>query len=577
MSEEAGALTEISGWVVHARVASPLSLREIVYVGSDGLLGEVVTLDRSNAIIQVYEETEGLAPGDPIYASGSPLSVELGPGLLGEVFDGVQRPLGALAARDGDFIRAGTRLPALDRERLWPFQPAVSIGAEVHGGTELGRVEETPSLAHPILVPPGMSGRVVSIAVAGAMRVADVVARIESTDGRAHDVTMIQRWSARMPRPVEERLSLTEPLITGQRVLDTFFPLARGAPACMPGGFGTGKTVTQHQLCRWADADVIIFVGCGERGNEITQLLRELPDLIDPRTGRHLRERTILIANTSNMPVSAREASIFTGITIGEYYRDLGFRVLLLADSISRWAEALREISGRLEEIPAEEGYPPYLSSALAAFFERAGDVRTLGGRRGSVTVISAISPPAGDLTEPVTRHAQRFVQTFWTLDRQLAAARVFPAISMRDSYSDVSEGVMRWWSANVDEKWAAKRMEALAFLEEAARDEETARLVGSESLPDRERFILRLAEVFQEGFLQQSAYDEVDASCAPSRQRDLLDLFLAVHRSGLALIAGGKSADAILALPLFTALQKAKSARTLPAVEEIEKELAAC
>ncbi|MGZ4809265.1 MAG: V-type ATP synthase subunit A, partial [Thermoanaerobaculia bacterium] len=426
MSEEAGALTEISGWVVHARVASPLSLREIVYVGSDGLLGEVVTLDRSNAIIQVYEETEGLAPGDPIYASGSPLSVELGPGLLGEVFDGVQRPLGALAARDGDFIRAGTRLPALDRERLWPFQPAVSIGAEVHGGTELGRVEETPSLAHPILVPPGMSGRVVSIAVAGAMRVADVVARIESTDGRAHDVTMIQRWSARMPRPVEERLSLTEPLITGQRVLDTFFPLARGAPACMPGGFGTGKTVTQHQLCRWADADVIIFVGCGERGNEITQLLRELPDLIDPRTGRHLRERTILIANTSNMPVSAREASIFTGITIGEYYRDLGFRVLLLADSISRWAEALREISGRLEEIPAEEGYPPYLSSALAAFFERAGDVRTLGGRRGSVTVISAISPPAGDLTEPVTRHAQRFVQTFWTLDRQLAAARVF-------------------------------------------------------------------------------------------------------------------------------------------------------
>jgi V/A-type H+-transporting ATPase subunit A len=388
---------------------------------------------------------------------------------------------------------------------------------------------------------------------------------------------MIQTWRARVPRPVEERLPLSEPLITGQRVLDTFFPLARGAPACMPGGFGTGKTVTQHQLCRWADADVIIFVGCGERGNEITQLIRELPDLVDPRTGRHLRERTILIANTSNMPVSAREASIFTGVTIGEYYRDLGYHVLLLADSISRWAEALREISGRLEEIPAEEGYPPYLSSALAAFFERAGQVRTLGGRRGSLTVISAISPAAGDLTEPVTRHAQRFVQTFWTLDRQLAAARVFPAISMRDSYSDVPDGVARWWSSNVDEKWMAKRSTAIAFLEEAGRDEETARLVGSESLPDRERFILRLAEVFQEGFLQQSAYDEIDACCAPSRQRDLLDLFLRVHRGGLDLIAGGKSADAILALPLFTTLQKAKSARALPSIEQIEKELAAC
>jgi V/A-type H+-transporting ATPase subunit A len=447
----------------------------------------------------------------------------------------------------------------------------------VHGGSELGRVEETPALAHPILVPPHVEGKVVAIAAAGAMRAADVIARIESAGGVAHEITMIQTWRARVPRPVEERLPLSEPLITGQRVLDTFFPLARGAPACMPGGFGTGKTVTQHQLCRWADADVIIFVGCGERGNEITQLIRELPDLVDPRTGRHLRERTILIANTSNMPVSAREASIFTGVTIGEYYRDLGYHVLLLADSISRWAEALREISGRLEEIPAEEGYPPYLSSALAAFFERAGQVRTLGGRRGSLTVISAISPAAGDLTEPVTRHAQRFVQTFWTLDRQLAAARVFPAISMRDSYSDVPDGVARWWSSNVDEKWMAKRSTAIAFLEEAGRDEETARLVGSESLPDRERFILRLAEVFQEGFLQQSAYDEIDACCAPSRQRDLLDLFLRVHRGGLDLIAGGKSADAILALPLFTTLQKAKSARALPSIEQIEKELAAC
>ncbi len=563
-------LSEISGWVVKARVDEPLALREVVYVGSERLIGEVVALDRSIAVIQVYEDTEGLAPGDRVYASGSPLEIELGPGLLGEVFDGVQRPLGALASRDGDFIRAGTRLPPLDREKLWPWTPSVTAGAEVTAGTELGRVQETGAIAHPILAT--ASGHITSIASAGSYRITDAIAQI---DGR--DATMLQTWRARVPRPVAERLPLSEPLITGQRVLDTFFPLARGAPACMPGGFGTGKTVTQHQLCRWADADIIIFVGCGERGNEITELLRELPDLVDPRTGRYLRERTILIANTSNMPVSAREASIFTGVTLGEYYRDLGFHVLLLADSISRWAEALREISGRLEEMPAEEGYPPYLSSALAAFFERAGRVRTIGGREGSLTVIAAISPPAGDITEPVTRHAQRFVQTFWTLDRHLAAARVFPAVSMRDSYSDVPAGVVRWWESNVDPQWTSKRASAMTFLEEAGRDEEMARLVGSESLPDRERFVLRLAEVFQEGFLQQSAFDDVDACCAPPRQRELLDLFLRVHDRGLDMIHEGKPAEAILALPLFANLQRVKSAKTLPPAEEIEKELAAC
>ena len=573
----AGALIEISGWVVRARLEHPLSLREIVQVGAARLLGEVVALESSIAVIQVYEETEGLAPGDPIYASGSPLTVELGPGLLGGVFDGVQRPLGAIAERDGDFIRAGTSCPALSRDRLWPFAPSVDAGTEVRSGSQLGVVQETAALSHPLLVPPGKSGRVVEISPAGSLRVTDVVARIEAPDGSRHDVTMLQRWPVRVPRPIPERLPPSEPLITGQRVLDTFFPLARGAPACMPGGFGTGKTVTQHQLCRWAEADVIIFVGCGERGNEITELIRELPELIDPRTGRHLRERTILIANTSNMPVSAREASLFTGVTIGEYYRDLGYNVLLLADSISRWAEALREISGRLEEIPAEEGYPPYLSSALAAFFERAGEVRTAAGRTGSLSLIAAISPPAGDLTEPVTRHAQRFVQTFWTLDRHLAATRVFPAISMRDSYSEMPASVAQWWSSKIDPAWMAKRAKALAFLEEAAHNEETARLVGSESLPERERFILRLAEVFQEGFLQQSAYDPVDACCAPPRQRELLDLFLHVHDRGSQLISEGKSADSILALPLFASLQKAKSLRTLPTAEHLEKELASC
>ena len=508
-------LIEISGWVVRARTDTPLSLREVVHVGNERLLGEVIALDRDVATVQVYEETAGLAPGDPLFSTGEPLSIELGPGLLGGVFDGVQRPLGALADAEGDFIGRGKRLPPLDREKLWEFVPEPSEGI-------LGYVQESPSIRHPIL----NVGRALSpsdwLAPRGLYRVTDPVAMI---DGKP--ITMLHRWRAREPRPVRERLPLDTPLITGQRVLDTFFPLARGGAAAMPGGFGTGKTITQHQLCRWAEADVIIFVGCGERGNEITQLVRELPSLVDPRSGRLLAERSILIANTSNMPVSAREASLFTGVTMGEYYRDLGFDVLLLADSISRWAEALREISGRLGEVPAEEGYPPYLSSALAAFFERGGRATTLSGATGSLTLIAAISPPAGDLTEPVTRHAQRFVRTFWTLDRQLAAARVFPAVSTRNSYSDVPAGVSRWWAENVSPRWSALRQEAIAFLEEAARCEETARLVGIDSLPDRERFVLQLAEKFQEKFLEQSAFDADDACCAPARQVEMLEAFM--------------------------------------------------
>lgn len=530
MSDVAGQVTEISGWVVRARAAVPLALREVVLVGNDRLIGEVIALARDEATIQVYEETEGVAPGDPLYATGEPLSIELGPGLLGGVFDGVQRPLRKLADEEGDFIGRGQRMTALDREKLWEFVPAIEAERDVREGDILGRVMETSALAHPILVPAGMSGTLRWVAPAGPRRVTDTIARLD--DGR--ELTMLQKWRARVRRPVRERLVPDAPLITGQRVLDTFFPLARGGTAAMPGGFGTGKTVTQHQLCRWAQADVIIFVGCGERGNEITQLIDELPRLVDPRAaggaGSLLAERTILIANTSNMPVSAREASLFTGATIGEYYRDLGYDVLLLADSISRWAEALREISGRLGEMPAEEGYPPYLSSALASFFERAGRVVTLSGDHGSLTIITAISPPAGDLTEPVTRHAARFVRTFWTLDRQLAAARVFPAVSTRASYSEVPAGVTSWWSSQVSTQWASTREEAMKFLEEAALCEETARLVGVDSLPERERFVLRLAERFQEEFLRQNAYDE-DAWCAPARQMEMLERFMEMRR----------------------------------------------
>jgi V/A-type H+-transporting ATPase subunit A len=530
MSDVAGQVTEISGWVVRARAAIPLALREVVLVGHERLIGEVIALARDEATVQVYEETEGVAPGDPLYATGEPLSIELGPGLLGGVFDGVQRPLQKLAGEEGDFIGRGRRMTALDREKLWEFTPAIEAGREVREGDILGRVMETPALEHSILVPAGISGTVQWIAAPGPRRVTDTIARL--ADGR--ELTMLQKWRARVRRPVRERLVPDAPLITGQRVLDTFFPLARGGTAAMPGGFGTGKTVTQNQLCRWAEADVIIFVGCGERGNEITQLIDELPRLVDPRTKRLLAERTILIANTSNMPVSAREASLFTGVTIGEYYRDHGYDVLLLADSISRWAEALREISGRLGEMPAEEGYPPYLSSSLAAFFERAGRVVTLSGGEGSLTIITAISPPAGDLTEPVTRHAARFVRTFWTLDRQLAAARVFPAVSTRSSYSEVPAGVTSWWSSNVSPRWASTREEAMKFLEEAALSEETARLVGVDSLPERERFVLRLAERFQEEFLRQSAYDE-DAWCAPARQMEMLERFMDLRRAGVA------------------------------------------
>jgi len=573
----AGRITSISGWVVRAAAKTPLALREVVLVGDERLVGEVIALDRREATIQVYEETEGVAPGDPLFGTGEPLSIELGPGLLGSVFDGAQRPLEALAASEGDMLRRGSRLPALDRQKQWKFERRIDAGADVQPGTIIGLVQETVAIAHPITVPPNVAGRLTWIAEAGLHGVDDRIATIEGESGNVHTLTMLQRWRARVPRPVRERLPLDVPLVTGQRVLDTFFPLARGAAACMPGGFGTGKTVTQHQLCRWSDADIIIFVGCGERGNEMTQLLRELPQLVDPRTQRLLSDRTVLIANTSNMPVSAREASLFTGVTIGEYYRDLSYNVLLLADSISRWPESLREISGRLGEMPAEEGYPPYLSSALASFFERSGNVTTLSGTTGSLTLIAAISPPAGDITEPVTRHAQRFVRTFWTLDRQLASARVFPAVSIQASYSDVPVGVEQWWSTNVSPEWSSTRAEALAFLEEAARAEETARLVGMESLPDREQFQLRLSDAFREGFLQQNAYDAVDACCAPKRQMALLDTFMRLRRTGLERIAAGVEASKLCASGVLSEVQRIKTKAALPDPQSLAEELAAC
>ena len=554
-----GRVTGVSGAIVRAEIDAPVSLGEVARVGEAGLLAEVIALEARQATVVVYEETEGLAPGDPFFAEGAPLTVELGPGLLGGVFDGIQRPLERLAAQDGDFLGRGRRMPALDRDRLWDFSPSVRAGEPIAPGAVLGLVRETPSIEHRVLVPPDVSGRVREVSAAGPRRVADTVARIETARGEI-GLNLFHTWRVRRPRPARERLPLSVPLVTGQRVLDTFFPLPRGGAAGMPGGFGTGKTVTQQQICKWAWADVIVFVGCGERGNEMTRVLRELPQLADPKHGRPLAERTILIANTSNMPVAAREASIATAVTVAEYYRDMGYHVAVLADSTSRWAEALREISGRLEEIPAEEGYPPALSSRLAAFYERAGRVTALCGSEGSVTLISAISPPGGDLTEPVTRHTRRFTRCFWTLEKERAEARVFPAVSIHDSDSEVPPELESWWAREVSAEWGPLRRAALAFLNEAEIVERTARLIGVESLPERERFLLRAAALFEEGFLRQSAFDPVDAYCSPARQFLLLKALMRFRERGLEAIGRGVPARDIAGLPIVATLERAKS-----------------
>lgn len=554
-----GRLVEIAGAVVHAARAGPATLGEAALVGELRLLAEVVALDRRTATLQVYEETAGLRPGDPVFGTGRSLSIELGPGLLGGIFDGVGRPLPALARLQGDFLGRGARAPTLDRERLWDFTPVVRPGDVVAGGDTLGEVPETPSFLHRVLVPPDVAGRVAEVASPGPRRAADVVARVETARGPV-DLSLFHAWRVRTPRPARRRLAAGAPFVTGQRVLDTFFPLPRGGAAGMPGGFGTGKTVTQQQLLKYGEADVVVYVGCGERGNEMTHVVDDLPTLTDPRRNRPLSERTVLIANTSNMPVAAREASIYTAITIAEYFRDMGAHVALMADSTSRWAEALREISGRLGEMPAEEGYPPYLASRLAAFYERAGRVETLAGREGSVTVISAISPAGGDPTEPVSRHTQRFATTSWRLDKARAEARVFPAVDVQESWADVSPALVAWWCREASPDWPALRRRALRLLEEAAQIERTARLVGAESLPERERFVLRVAGLFEEGFLRQSAFDPADAYCSPARQHRLLHAFLALHDRGLAAIARGASAADLAALPALAALERAKS-----------------
>jgi V/A-type H+-transporting ATPase subunit A len=556
----AGRVTAILGSVVRVALDRDVTLGELMHVGDDRLHAEVIELQGSTATLQVYEETAGISAGTPAFASGRPLEIELGPGLLGHVFDGVQRPLQRLAELEGDFMGRGQHAPALDRNRLWGFVPRVKHGERLSAGAVFGTVQETMALEHRCLVPPAIGGCVQHVAEAGPHRIGDVVLTLRRDDGVEHALTLFHRWRVRRARPVAERLPATRPMLTGQRVLDTFFPLPRGGACGMPGGFGTGKTMTQQQLCRWADAEVIVYVGCGERGNEMTEMLTRLPSLIDPRTGAPLVERTVLVANTSNMPVPAREASIYTGVTIAEYYRDMGYHTALLADSTSRWAEALRDISGRLGEMPAEEGYPSYLSSRLASYYERAGAVRTLSGAEGSVTLISAISPPGGDLTEPVTRHTQRFTQCFWSLDKTLAEARMFPAISLRDSYSRLSPALIEWWATAVGSDWPEMRQRALALLNQAQQAEATARLVGTDALPEQQQWLIATARLFEDGFLRQHAFDRIDAHCSPVRQYRLLALLLHMQHRGAQVIERGGNTRLLTALSIVARLPRVRS-----------------
>jgi V/A-type H+-transporting ATPase subunit A len=531
---------------------------ELVEVGDERLVGEVIGLQGDTITAQVYEETSGMRPGAPVFGTGLPLSVELGPGLLKSIFDGVQRPLPVIEMRTGSFIGRGVHLTPLYRKDRWLFTPTAKVGDAVSGGAILGTVPETESLEHRIMVPPEIAGQLTWVAASGEYTIEEPIARVRA-DGQERELTMLQRWPVRRARPYKTRLGQNTPLITGQRVLDTFFPVAKGGAAGIPGPFGSGKTVTQHSIAKWADAHIIVYIGCGERGNEMTEVLEEFPHLVDPRTGRPLMERTVLIANTSNMPVAAREASIYTGITIAEYYRDMGYDVALMADSTSRWAEALREVSGRLEEMPAEEGYPAYLAGRLAEFYERAGRVETLSGQAGSVTVVGAVSPPGGDFSEPVTQHTKRYIRCFWALDKSLASARHFPSINWLDSYSEYLEDVAGWWRKEVGVDWLAMRNTAMEILTEEDRLSQIVKLVGPDALPDEQRLIMETARLLREGFLQQNAMDAVDAFSTVEKQMRMLELILYFHERALKIVKRGAPISVIHQLPVVDTLIRMK------------------
>ena len=533
--ETEGVIQKVAGPLVVAKNMRGAKMYDVVHVGKQRLVGEIVELEKDTASIQVYEETAGLTPGQKVVSIGEPLSLELGPGMLNTIYDGVQRPLEVIRDKSGAFIERGVDVKSLDREKKWDFTPAIEAGVKVVSGDILGTVQETEIIEHKIMAAPGLSGTVEKIEK-GSFTVTDVIAVIKDGTGKEQAITMIQKWPIRKPRPVAEKLMPTKPLVTGQRVIDTFFPIAKGGTGAVPGPFGAGKTVVQQQLAKWADAEIIIYIGCGERGNEMTDILIEFPELEDPNTGKPLLQRTVLIANTSNMPVAAREASIYTGMTIAEYYRDMGYSVALMADSTSRWAEALREISGRLEEMPGDEGYPAYLGSRTAAFYERAGVAKTLGSdeREGSLTAIGAVSPPGGDLSEPVTQNTLSVVKVFWGLDEKLAYSRHYPSINWLNSYSLYTEQLSDFYSEKAGEGWNELRQEAMTILQEEASLEEVVRLVGIEALSKQEQLLLHTARMIREDYLQQNAFDEVDTYTSLVKQYRMLKAIMSFYHTAL-------------------------------------------
>ncbi len=561
------------------RVAGPVVVAEgiharmydLVKVGKEKLMGEVIQINPDKITIQVYEDTSGLKPGEPVENTGQPLVVELGPGLLRSIYDGIQRPLPVLKDIMGDFIRRGAETPGLDRKKKWKFKPKVKKGDEVKEGEIVGTVKETDVIEHKVLVPPGVSGKIKEIKE-GEFTVEDIIAKL--TNGQT--VTMLQKWPVRKARPVREKLTPEIPLITGQRILDSLFPLAKGGAGGIPGGFGTGKTVTQQQLAKWSDADIVVYIGCGERGNEMTEVLKDFPELTDPKSGKPLMERTVLIANTSNMPVAAREASIYTGITIAEYYRDMGYDVALMADSTSRWAEAMREISSRLEEMPGEEGYPAYLSARLAEFYERAGRVKPLGTKKiGSVTIIGAVSPPGGDFSEPVTQSTLRVVKTFWALDAKLAQRRHFPAINWLTSYSLYEDILGPWYAKNVAPDWKDVISECKRILQEEDKLQEIVQLVGSDALPESEQLTLEVARMIREFFLQQSAFHEVDTYCDLKKSYRMLKAILHFAEKARFALNSGVLVRNLLEMKSKNLIANAKFERDYEKVlSEAEKEI---
>ncbi|NMA54875.1 MAG: V-type ATP synthase subunit A [Firmicutes bacterium] len=554
-----GRIIKVSGPLVVAENMQDAKMYDVVRVSEERLIGEIIELHGDKASIQVYEETGGIGPGEPVYLTGAPLSVELGPGLIESIYDGIQRPLDVIEAQVGNYITRGVEANALDRDKKWDFVPKVKVGDQVVAGDILGTVQETTPVEHRIMVPIGLEGEVAEI-YSGSATVTDVIAKIKTETG-LKEVTMMQKWPVRRGRPYKVKLPPEEVMTTGQRVIDMFFPVAKGGTACIPGPFGSGKTVVQHQLAKWADAEIVVYIGCGERGNEMTDVLLEFPQLEDPKTGEPLMKRTVLIANTSNMPVAAREASIYTGITIAEYFRDMGYSVALMADSTSRWAEALREMSGRLEEMPGEEGYPAYLGSRVAEFYERAGRVTCLGSdeRVGALTAVGAVSPPGGDLSEPVTQSTLRVVKVFWSLDAPLAYARHFPAIHWLLSYSLYLDNIDEYLRRELGDDWIDMRVESMRLLQQESELQEIVRLVGVDSLSARERLILETARSIREDFLLQNAFHDVDTYCSLEKQKLMMKLIMTFHEEALRALEREADLDKLLALPVRERIARAK------------------